>query len=82
MMLDIIDQFGHINDFVFMCDDLREGDYLEFFIEKLRMHWLTDNSYRLRMNHFIFHRREEYQHIQMSISGPKTKKYSDYHTFS
>ncbi|CAF1484896.1 unnamed protein product [Rotaria sordida] len=38
MMMDIIDQFDYINDFVFICDDLSEGDYLEYFIEKLHMH--------------------------------------------
>jgi hypothetical protein len=81
MMVDIIDQFDYLNNFVFICDDLWEGDYLEFFIEKLRLHWLEDNSYRLRMNHFTFRQGEDYQHIHMSIGGPKTEKYSDYHTF-
>jgi hypothetical protein len=54
MMVDTIDQFDYLDNFVFICDDLWEGDYLEFFIEKLRLHWLEDNSYRLRMNHFTF----------------------------
>ena len=62
---------------MFICDDLSEGDYLEYFIEKLHMHWLENKSYRLRMNHFTFHSGEEYQHFQMLIDGPKTKKYSD-----
>jgi len=77
MMLDVIDQLHHIDDFLFMCDDFSQGCYLEFFIEKLHLHWLEDNSYRLAMNHFTYSQGEEYQQIQMSIGGPKTKKYSD-----
>ncbi|CAF1287616.1 unnamed protein product [Rotaria sordida] len=64
-----------------MCDDdLSEDDYLKFVIEKLHIHWLEDNSYCLRMNHFTYRQGEEYQHIQMSIGDPKTKKYRDDHT--
>jgi hypothetical protein len=81
MMLDIIDQLDHINDFRFMCHHFSQSNYLEFFIEKLCMYWMENNSYRLTMNHFTFRQGEEYQHIQMSIGGPKTDKYSDYHTF-
>jgi len=53
---------------------LTQGQYVEFFIEKLRIHWLEHNSYRLAMNHFTFRQGEEYQHIQMAIGGPKTEK--------
>ncbi|CAF1087782.1 unnamed protein product [Rotaria sordida] len=77
MMLDIIDQFDHIDNFLFSCDEFSEGDYLEFFIEKLHLYWLEDNSYRLAMNHFTYRQGEEDQQIRMSIGGPKTKKYSD-----
>ncbi|CAF3107921.1 unnamed protein product, partial [Rotaria sp. Silwood2] len=42
------------------------------------LYWLENNSYRLGMNHFTFRQGEQYQYIQMSIGGPKTKKYSEY----
>ncbi|CAF4423987.1 unnamed protein product [Rotaria sp. Silwood2] len=77
MMLDIIDQFDHIDNFLFSCDYFSEGEYLEFFIKKFRIYWLEDNSYRLAMHHFTYRQGEEYQQIRMSIGGPKTKKYSD-----
>ncbi|CAM4938095.1 unnamed protein product [Rotaria socialis] len=54
MMFDIIDQFDHINNLLFTCCDFAEGDCMEFFIEKLSLHWLEDSSYRLRMNHFTY----------------------------
>ncbi len=76
-MVDLIDQLGHINDFLFIFDDLSEGDYLEFFIEKFRVSWLEDNSYRLARNHFTFWQGDEFQQMQMAIGGPKTKKYSE-----
>jgi hypothetical protein len=76
-MVDLIDQLGHINDFLFIFDDLSQGDYLEFFIEKFRIYWLEENSYRLAMNHFTFWQGNEYQQMRMAIGGPKTKKYSE-----
>ncbi|CAF5155554.1 unnamed protein product, partial [Rotaria sp. Silwood1] len=77
-MLDIIDQFVHIDNFEFICDDFPKDDYLEVFIEKLDLHWLKNNSNRFGMKHFIFRQGEQYQYIQMSIGGPGTKKYSEY----
>ncbi|CAF3790030.1 unnamed protein product, partial [Rotaria sordida] len=77
MMVDIIDQFHHIDNFLFTCDYFSEGEYLEFFIEKFRLYWLEDNSYRLRIDHFTCRQEEKYQEIRMSIGGPKTEKYSD-----
>ncbi|CAF4249599.1 unnamed protein product, partial [Rotaria sp. Silwood2] len=60
MMLDIIDQFDHIDNFLFSCDYFSEGEYLEFFIKKFRIYWLEDNSYRLAMHHFTYRQGEEY----------------------
>ncbi|CAF4671736.1 unnamed protein product [Rotaria sp. Silwood1] len=77
MMLDIVDQFDDIDNFLFSCDEFSEDEYLEVFIEKLYLHWLEDNSYRLAMNHFTYRQGEEYQQIRMSIDDSKTKKYSD-----
>jgi hypothetical protein len=73
MMMGIIDLFDHINDFVFTCEHFFQGDYFEFFIEKLHLYYSKDISYRLAMNHFTFQQGKEYQHIRMSIGGPKTK---------
>ena len=76
-MVRLIDQLGHINDFIFMLDDLSRGDYMEFFVEKLHTYWLEENSHRLATHHFTFRQGHEYQHIQMAIGGPKTEKYSE-----
>jgi hypothetical protein len=76
MTVDTVDQLNHIDNFLFITDDLEKSDYFGFFIEKLRLYWLEDNSYRLDMNHFKFRQGEEYQHIRMSIADPKPKEYS------
>ncbi|CAF1450950.1 unnamed protein product [Didymodactylos carnosus] len=59
----------------------QKDEYLEFFTEKLDLHWLENNSSGLGMNHFSFRQGEEYQYIQMSIDAPKTKTYSEYPTY-
>ncbi|CAF1267578.1 unnamed protein product [Rotaria sp. Silwood1] len=81
MMLDIIDQLDHLENIIFTFDEFNEGEYLEFFIEKLSVYWMEDNCHRLAMNHFTFRQGEEYQEIHMSFGGPKTKKYSENYTY-
>ena len=75
-MVCLIDQLEHIDDFLFMFDDLYQSNYLETFVEKFHHFWLEKNSHRLATHHFTFRSGDEYQHIQMAIGGPKAKKYS------
>ena len=75
-MVCLIDQLEHIDDFLFIFDDLYQSNYLETFVEKFHHFWLEKNSHRLATHYFTFRSGDEYQHIQLAIGGPKAKKYS------
>lgn len=71
-MLDIIDQLDHIDTFIFICEELSQGSYVEFFYKKLHMWLLQENSHRLRMYDFTYETRDLCQEFQVSIGGLKT----------
>jgi len=66
-IIHIIDQFNHINHFLFICEEFSR----DFFNIELCLSWFEENSFRLRMNHFKLQSDEICQEIQISIGGLK-----------